>query len=389
MPWRSSSVMDVRIEFVVLANAGIKSMSELCREFGISRPTGYRWLNRYREVNSVNGLVEKSRRPHRIPGRTPAAIENRVIELRVETGWGAKKLSVLLSRVGISVPVITINRILKRNGLIDTHRTSRPSTMRFERSDPNELWQMDFKGEFRGDDDICYPLSILDDHSRYAVGLIPLRSKNTDDVQCSLVTVFEHYGVPSGMLIDHGSPWWSPHSEHGLTRVTVGLIKQGIRLHFSGFRHPQTQGKVERFHRSIEDKIRHKGRPSQFSGWVSFLRDFRYEYNHIRPHEALDMDIPASRYRPSERAYDPTPREWEYPEGSTVKRVDTTGSISVDGSKYFACRALVGEKVRMQEISGKLVVSYRDMYIREIDRSTGRSRALLLPVDPNKQQHGL
>ena len=172
MPWKSLSVMEERIKFVILANRQGMNMSSLCRDFGISRTTGYLWLNRYRESNSLIGVRELSRRPHHSPNHTRQHHEDRVVALRREFGWGAKKIRVLLLREGIDLKVVTINRILKRIGLIHPKDSHRPAVKRFERKYPNELWQIDFKGDYPSDRGRCYPLSVLDDHSRYAIGLM-------------------------------------------------------------------------------------------------------------------------------------------------------------------------------------------------------------------------
>jgi len=373
--------MEQRIEFIVRAVVGGSNFSELCQEYSISRPTGYRWVKRYLETGTFSELKELSRRPHNSPAKTPSIQEARVIELREHYGWGGKKLNELLRREGIELSVRTINRIINRNGLIKPEDSRRQARKRFERERANELWQMDFKGEFRMDYGTCYPLSILDDHSRFALGLFGLPDRRVEGVSRCLISTFENYGVPEGMLMDHGSPWWSTTNGHGLTKLSVSLIKQGIKLYYSGVGHPQTQGKVERFHRTLNEWVVHRGRPEEFCGWYNVFNEFRGEYNYIRPHEALGMDVPGNRYTPSGRQYNPNPKEWEYPEGSIVTRVNSAGCINYRGQRYFVCEALSGEKVRIQEVVGNLVlVSFRDMYIREINTHTGRTSAVILPV---------
>lgn len=380
MPWKSLSVMEERIRFVILASHDGVNISLLCRAFGISRPTGYLWLNRYRESGSLRSVRELSRRPDHIPSRTLPEREQRVIVLRKRYGWGARKLRELLLREGLDMKVATINRILKRNGLIHPKDSHRPAVKRFERCNPNELWQMDFKGDYPSGKSRCYPLSILDDHSRYAIGLYALPGQDTNTVRDCLVNAFEVCGVPHAMLMDHGIPWWSTSNNHGLTRLSVSLIDQGIKLYFSGIRHPQTQGKVERFHRTLSESIRHKGRPNTLSGWRQALKNFLYEYNHIRPHEALEMATPSEYYQPSQKAYNPNPREWEYPEGSVVEKLNTRGWLGGSRRRYFVSEALAGEKVRVEQIENKLIISYRQMYVREIEKETGKTTSLLTPV---------
>lgn len=381
MPWKTSSIMEERIKFVILANQNNVNFSGLCDDFGISRPTGYRWVERYHTVDSLSSLSEYSRCPHRIANKTTPENERRIIELRQKYGWGAKKLRILLLRKEIDIPVVTINRVLKRNGMIDVRDSHQPALKRFERQSPNELWQMDFKGDYPSDNGRCYPLSLLDDHSRYAVGLYALKGQDTKTVFNCLVDAFERYGVPDSILTDHGVPWWGNSNNHGLTRLSVRLINQGIKLYFSGIRHPQTQGKVERFHRTLEHAVRHHGRPSTLTGWQELLEFFLNEYNNIRPHEALNMDTPNEHYQPSPKAYNPNPQAWEYPEGSVVEKLNTRGWLGKSRIRYFVSEALAEQQVRVEKIQNKLIVSYRQMYIREIDIKTGKSVSLLTPIN--------
>jgi transposase InsO family protein len=379
MPWRAKDVMEQRIEFVVRAVQGPEPLSGLCREYGISRPTGYLWVGRYREAGSVQGLAERSRRPQHSPGRTPPAQEERVVELRRRYGWGAKKLVVLLAREGMELPVVTVNRILKRRGLLVAEECHRPATQRFARQAPNQLWQMDFKGPWPVAEGSCYPLSMLDDHSRYLVGLHALPGTAAAGVAQALLRTFQAYGVPEAMLLDHGTPWWNPANGHGLTWLAVELIRQGIRLYYSGVRHPQTQGKVERLHRSLKHHLARRGRPRTLAESVPVLAEFRREYNQVRPHEALGMDVPAQHYKPSQRAYDPRPPEWEYEPGLWVQRLNSQGCLDYQRHRYFVCEALAEQRVGAQRIEDKLLVRYRHMWIREIDILSGRTSALVRP----------
>ena len=294
MTWKVKEVMDQRIEFVARAVSKEKTVSELCQAYGISRTTGHHWIKRYREVGSFAGLREKSRRPHQSPRRTPGWVEHRVLQKRVAHGWGARKLQPLLETEGVKVSERTINRILKRLGAMRREDCHRPALSRFERERPNELWQMDFKGEYvlRGGKN-CYPLSMIDDHSRFSVGLYGLTGTSYQGVRACVIRTFQKYGVPEAMLMDHGVPWWGAANRLGLTRLSVDLMEQGIRLYYSGVGHPQTQGKVERFHRTLSAGIRHRGGPpQQFAQWGPLLKAFREEYNQVRPHEALQMQVP-------------------------------------------------------------------------------------------------
>jgi transposase InsO family protein len=355
-------------------------MAALCREFAISRPTGYRWRRRYEQAGSITAVQERSRRPHHSPQQTALASEERVVELRQEYGWGAKKIAVLLQEENTAaLAVRTINRILQRRGMVEKRNSHVPALQRFERSVPNELWQMDGKGEYRASDGTCYPLSIVDDHSRYAVGLYGLSAWTGEWVQRCLVQTFEHYGLPEALLMDHGALWWNSNNGYGLTRLSVWLIEQEIRLYYGRVHHPQTQGKVERFHRTLEEAMRHRGKPKSMADWPRVLEEFRETYNQRRPHEALGMKRPAERYRASARGYRPVPREWEYPSGSVVRRLNPSGCLYWEGQNWFVCEALAGRRIRIENIGDLLLVSYRHMYVREIDQRQRSTRPLVTP----------
>jgi transposase InsO family protein len=383
MPFKETRVMDERIRFVLRALDRDCSFSFLCKEFGISRPTGYLWLRRYREVGSVLSLREHSRRPHHSPRKSPEELEDRVVILRLAYGWGARKLRELLVSEGFTVSESTINRILKSFGLCHEREVSGLATKRFERKSPNQLWQMDFKGPYKISRGHCIPLTILDDHSRYAVGAFALSNQRGSSVRRCLISSFKRYGLPEAMLIDHGVPWWSPNG-HGLTWLAVAIIKQGIHLIFSGIRHPQTQGKIERFHRTLDEKIKFWGRPQTLNEWRSTLNSFVEEYNHIRPHDSLDMQVPASRFHPSPHPYQQQPPEWEYPSGAIVKKLNPQGCIDYKRNRYFVSEALAHEYVQLIECNKSILVKFRNMWIREIYLKNGRSVSL---IDKNKNPY--
>jgi len=378
MPWKRMSVDAQRMQFVVRAVSGKEQMTALCREFGISRPTGYLWRRRYERGGSFTAVRELSRRPRHSPTRTEGWKEQRVTALRAQTGWGAKKLHVVLrDEQGVAIPVRTIHRILQRGGLVeeDVHA---PAPGRFERLAPNELWQMDSKGKYPLPEAECHPLAILDDHSRYAVGLYALPELTSAQAWPCLVETFRRYGVPQAMLMDRGSLWWSEHNGWGLTWLSVQLIEQGIRLLYGRVCHPQTQGKVERFHRTLGGELRHRGLPARWAEWPPLLAEVQRDYNQRRPHEALAMQRPAQLYQPSPQRYREQPPEWEYPAGSEVKRLNTQGMLEDGGRRWFVCGALAGQQVRIERLHTQVLVSYRHMYIREIDKQRGGTRPLVV-----------
>lgn len=379
MPWKEVKVQEQRVEFVIRAMQPGANMSELCREFNISRPTGYRWLKRYQEFGTISSIAEYSRRPHHTPTRTAEGIEERVVQLRLQYGWGARKLRCLLGEEGIHLAPMTIHRILRRHHLV-IHETKRSSAdKRFEYECPNQLWQMDFKGPYKTQDGLlCMPLSIIDDHSRYILNLSNHKNTKGQPVWDALVAVMQTYGVPDKMLMDRGTPWWSATNAHGLTKVTVFLIEQGVTPIHGRVRHPQTQGKVERFHRSLAEYFLFHGHPQMWVQWTEQLAVFRQEYNEKRPHEALDMKVPADRYQPSQRAYQDKPVPWQYPGDVQVTQLNTQGMLTYGSRRYFVGEALAGKEVGYQLVGTQLIVRFRHVYIREIDLRDGRSHVLML-----------
>lgn len=373
--------MEQRLSFVIAARQQEASLSELSRQYGVSRQTGYKWLKRYQAAGTIEGLKEKSRRPHHSPRRTNGEAEQRVLAIRDEKGWGAEKIQYLAAKQGVALPAITIHRILKRNGRIKQESSRRLAPGRFARERCNELAQMDFKGEYRlNGGGKCYPLTLIDDCSRYLLGLWPLPGTDAKGVEQVLKAHFQRVGVPEEMLMDHGSTWYANMSQHGLTWLSIWLIKQGIRLKYSGVHHPQTQGKVERFHRTLKERTKHRGEPTTMSEWEAWAPQVRAEYNQERPHKALGMKTPAEVYnRENLRPYQEHPPEWEY-NGGEVRRLDNEGGLSKYGCWYFVCEALAKERVRVDEFDGKLTVTFRHLTIREIDLHTRSSTAVLLQM---------
>jgi transposase InsO family protein len=371
MGWKTMDVRQQRVEFVVAAARKEKSFSGLCEEFEISRPTGYLWCKRYGSAGLV-GIAEQSRKPHKSPSKTAESVEQQVVALwRRYPDWGARKLAVrLVEQAGPQLPASTVHRILRRHKLVEQREQRSGECKRFERTQPNALWQMDFKGP-RGWNQQVGPLSILDDHSRYLIGLQALGSTQAEPVREQLEQVFQRCGVPEGMLMDHGIPWWGPRSALGLTALSVWLMRQGIHLHWSGIRHPQTQGKVERFHGTLLRALSKRRLDQQRT--QQWLDEYRWEYNHVRPHEALGMKTPAKLWTPSERKYDPNPASWEYPPGAVLRKVDADGKLQVDGQQWHFSRALSRQWVQIVSVEQRVLVYYCNSVIRELDLNTNKS----------------
>ena len=365
MAWRTSNVQEQRMRFVVAASRREKSLSDLCAEFEISRPTAYCWLKRYQE-SGIAGMQEASRRPHHSPARTGTAVEQRVVELRRQRpDWGARKMQHLLRREGIELPASTIHRIFLRHQLVREGDRQAIALRRFERAQPNQLWQMDFKGP-KGWDQPVGPLSVLDDHSRYALALENTGSTQARGVQAVLERVFRESGVPEEMLMDHGTPWFNTQGRMGWSQFTVWLMDQDVSLRFSGYQHPQTQGKVERFHRSLTAALLRRGTPED-SERQNWLNDFRQEYNCVRPHEALQMKTPDQVWHQSPRRFRESQSTWQYPAGSEVKEVDRNGQFRLHRQRHYITKALAGREVGLLEVEERVLVYYRRTLICELD----------------------
>jgi len=373
MPWMSMDVEEQKVKFVVAATRGEKSLTALCQEFGISRPTGCLWRKRYQEAG-LAGIAERSRRPRQSPERTSAELEQRVVEMRGRyPDWGARKLQVLLARERVELTRSTIHRILLRHDLVRDHDRHSQALQRFERDTPNELWQMDFKSP-KGWNAAAGPLSVLDDCSRYLLVLQAVWTTHAELVREQLQTAFLSCGLPAAMLMDHGIPWWSARAPTGATQLTVWLMKQGIQLRWSGFRHPQTQGKVERFHGALERALQARGAPRKEP--QAWLDAYRWEHNYVRPHEALGMQTPASVWHKSDRSYDPHPPRWEYPAGAQVMKVGSQGKLDAFGARWKIAKALRGEWVQLQQVEQRVLVYYCRTLVRELDLKTRSSTAV-------------
>lgn len=370
MPWREASRMSERLEFVVMARSGVVSFAELCRRFGVSRPTGYRWLRRWEDGDQ--NLEDRSRRPHSSPLRTSCRMEELVLDVRRKhPRWGGRKIGAVLRRQGHDkVPApSTITGILRRGGLLDPDPRPR-AYQRFERAAPNELWQMDFKGWFRLEDgSTCHPFGLLDDHSRYNLGLAACADVQTPTVKTLLTNVFQTYGLPDQILCDNGPPWGTA-SPQPWTGLGVWLIDLGVGVIHSRPLHPQTAGKEERFHLTLDWEV-----ISTQSSWASLpavqtaFDAWRPIYNHQRPHDALNLDVPADHYQPSPRPYPTTIPPVEYPDTALVRKVSTNGQISLHGRLIRVPKAFRGRHVSIQPTTpdGTHTINYRHQTIKTID----------------------
>lgn len=350
MPWKAQDIMSTREEFVVLASRPDANRRELCRRFGISPQTGYKWLERYLSAGR-EALVDRSRRPVCSPARTDEALERCVVELRGEhPAWGGRKISRRLMDLGkAALAPSTVNSILGRNGLISAAaRVQSASWTRFERDAPNALWQTDFKGYFNLAHKRCSPLTLLDDHSRFNLALEACSDITTATVKERMRRVFARYGLPLQMNFDNGAPWGSPKQPGQITELGVWLVRLGIRVTHSRPYHPQTNGKDERFHRTLKAEVLAGGGFDSFEALQGKLDRWRDVYNQQRPHEALQMATPISRYQPSPRCLPDVLPEIEYGPDDEVQRVGWAGVMRFRGRKYKLSNALMHYDVALR-----------------------------------------
>ena len=342
MPWKEVSAMSARIEFLDLARQPGANVSQLARRFEISRKTAYKWLGRDRAGESVSN---RSRKPSTSPGRTTAAVEELVLKIRERhPAWGGRKLRAILKQSpGVEVPsASTIAEILRRHGRLDGPRAGQPRDwQRFEHPAPNDLWQMDFKGHFAlADGRRCHPLTVLDDHSRYSLGLVARVDEQTETVQKALRRIFARYGLPAKMLMDNGPPWGDPGGQLD-TRLTVWLMELGIRVGHGRPYHPQTQGKDERFHRTLKEEVLMRETFASFEECEARFTAWQTTYNTIRPHEALALQAPIQRYRFSPRTFAEPPPPLVYAEGLEIRRVQSGGVLRFRDERYRVPPAFV------------------------------------------------
>ena len=373
MPWRTFTPMSQRLEFVVLATQSGIAFSELCRRFAVSRKTGYKWLTRYK-ADGAQGLKDRSRCPHHSPKQVSPTVAELVIALREETTWCGRKLRRRLQDLGHrDVPAAsTCTEILRRASLLETEQTRGPM-QRFERELPNELWQMDHKGDVATQaGPRCHPLTVLDDHSRYNLILDAAGNQRTATVQIALTAAFERYGLPEAILCDNGGPWGNVSEGAGHTPLTVWLLRLGVRVLHGRPYHPQTQGKEERFHRTLKRELLSRHTWRDLAHCAELFPRYRQRYNHERPHDSLDGDTPAARYRPSVRAL---PSHLPLPEYAEmhVRIVRAKGVITFGNQTWYIGEAFAALPVGLRpspQADGQWEVYFFHFKLGLLDLST-------------------
>jgi transposase InsO family protein len=361
--------MSLREEFIKLLHKEALSFTELCCRYGISRKTGYKWAERFKQ-SGIAGLEDASRRPRTIARHIDQNMEEKIVELRTKHSWGSRKIRRRLQVLDFTpVPACsTITRALHRNNLVDPERPGSKNWQRFEHPAPNCLWQMDFKAPVPTLAGVVHPLTVLDDHSRFNICLRALPDQRTAGVQSTLTEAFGLYGLPDTILVDNGSPWGN-NREQRHTALTVWLMRINVGVAHSRPYHPQTLGKGERFHRTLEEDL--IGR-YQWRDLVHLQRSFdpwRHTYNFERPHDSLGLDVPADRYRPSLRAFPETLPEIEYPAGIAVRKVEDKGRFCFKGKHFRVGKAFRGYPVglRATDTDGVYDVMFCHHIVTHID----------------------
>jgi transposase InsO family protein len=351
MSWDIQDIIGRRHEFVTLAMAGGISMAELCRRFGVSRKTGYKWRRRF-AANGASGLADCPQDRSRPSQQTPADTAVRVLALRRKhPTWGPRKLHRRLLDLGQAVEdlpaVSTFARILRRAGCISPEATTQHQPVqRFSRPEPNQLWQMDFKGHFGLLRGRCHPLTVLDDCSRFSVGLQACADEQAATVRQRLERIFSVYGLPESILCDNGAPWGGGHLEHSM--LSVWLLRLGIGVLHGRPYHPQTQGKDERFHRTLKADLLDRHDWRDLAQAQRRFDRYRRIYNHDRPHEALGLAVPASQYRPSVRRLPAVLPPVEYGLHELVRPVKAKGEITFRNRFYYVGHAFAGLPVALR-----------------------------------------
>ena len=375
MPWMETCSMKEKMRFVMARDRGVYTMSELCERYRISRKTGYKWLNRFEE-EGLEGLRDRSRRPHSIPRRTPREIEELIIEARrAHKSWGPEKLLDVLGRrhPEMTLPArSTVAAILKREGLVTgRHRRRRhrhPGRPMTEVTAANQLWTADFKGQFKtGDGSWCYPLTVADEHTRYLLACDGLSSTEGKGVRSTFERLFREYGVPEGIRTDKGPPFVTPRAIHGLSSLSVWWIQLGIRPERIQPGKPQQNGRHERMHRTLkEETIRPPARNRKAQ--QRRFQTFRTEFNHHRPHQALGQKRPAELWIPSPRPFPNRIPEPTYLPHYRLRRVWSSGMIKFKNHRLFLSETLRNQLVALEEIEdGIWSIYFYDVLLGRLD----------------------
>jgi len=388
MPWKECSQMDERLRFIARLLEG-ENMSSVCREFGISRVTGYKIFNRYKECG-LDALCDRSRRSYRHANRLPFQVERSILGLKRERpSWGAPKIRDKLIRdyPMIKPPAIsTVHAVLDRNGLVKRRRRRRykaEGTRLDAAHEPNGLWCADYKGEFKlGNKSYCYPLTISDYRTRYLLACEGVTSTRSDFAFNVFERVFKDFGLPRAIRTDHGIPFASPNALFGLSKLSIWWLRLGIKIQRIKPGHPQDNGRHERMHLTLKKEAT---KPASFNFLQQQERFDRFieVYNNERPHQALNGAYPGELYTPSARVYYPPP-EPDYPFHDRTVRVTRCGRICIGKRKISLSQVFAGQVIGIKEVDDKIwLVSFLNYDLGFFDHKEGRVEPAPKPFIPD------
>lgn len=376
MPWTETNPVLERHHFAHDFESGHWTMTELCLRYGISRTAGYKWLDRYQQ-SGLRGLHDHSRAPRSCPHQTPDKIVQLILDENGRYGWGARKIRKRLSGLhpDLELPArSTISDILERHGRVRARHTKRrwkhPGAAPFNTVAPNQIWTVDFKGQFRTRDGIyCYPLTIVDHFSRCLLCCHGLLDVRTEGVKRQFLRLFREHGMPDAIRSDNGAPFAST-GIHGLSKLNVWWLKLGITHQRITPGSPQENGAHERMHKTLKAKVT-KPPAANLNLQQRGFNSFRNTYNNIRPHEALDDETPASRWTPSSRAYPERIPKPEYPAHLEIRRVSNCGTFRINCAQVFLSQTLNGEDIGLEEVQdGLWNIVYYNVLLGRFDERT-------------------
>lgn len=392
MPWKDFSKTMIREEFVKRVLLNKETKTALCQEYGISRPTGDKWLKRYLDGES---LSDRSKAPFKTANKTPANMEKIILDYRaLHPAIGAVKIRRILQNKGYeNIPSSsTINAILKRNGCIspEASKAATPNK-RFVKDFPNDMWQADFKGNFLLENKSrCYPLNVIDDHSRMCLCSQALSSEGYETVLPVFLNLFEEYGLPFSLLCDNGTPWGTSH-KGGFTSFEVYLMELGVLVLHGRICHPQTQGKEESFNRSMTKELLNFHKFNDLKDAQISFNEYRNFYNNERPHHSLGLDVPSQHYFKSNRKMPKKIYDWDYPSECKTRKVSSKGYLYYAGIWYYLGEAFINKIVSVKEssVAGFANVYFRQFQIARInieEKKFVSRKAYLINGDPRRTE---
>jgi transposase InsO family protein len=388
MGWQECNIMDERLKFIARLLEGEK-MSPLCREFGISRKTGHKLYNRYKECG-LEGLNDRSRRPYRHANQLPYQVERAILGVKKDyPSWGAPKIREKLLRMfpGIQLPAMsTIHAVLDRHGLVKRHKRRRykaEGTALSSPAKPNQLWCCDYKGEFMmGNKHYCYPLTITDAHSRYLLACEGQESTKEAGAFAVFEAVFREYGLPDAIRSDNGLPFASPNALYGLSKLSVWWLRLGINIERIKPGCPQQNGRHERMHRTLKQET---AKPAAFNLLQQQDKFDRFcnVYNHKRPHQGIANKYPAELYTPSAKIYSGLP-EIAYPFADKTVTITQCGRICMGKKKINVTTVLGGQNVGITQTDDKIwLVQFMKYDLGYFDETSCRLEPIDNPFNKN------